>query len=225
MTIPLEQAINGVPGMKYITSTSGNDGSSSITVTFDVTRDVDLASVDVQNRVNQALGRLPNAVKNTGIIITKQTSGFVFGAGVYSENGTVRQPVPEQLSGCLCARRTEARERRGRRANLWRAQIRHARVAGSSAACATWIDRHDGSCGAERTKRPGGRGATGPAARQSEPELSDQRACNWPAFRAERVRRYYFEDRDRRDSGANQRRGPRGIGRRRLQLPAALQRP
>jgi HAE1 family hydrophobic/amphiphilic exporter-1 len=87
VTIPLEQAINGVPGMKYITSTSGNDGSSNITVVFDVTREVDLASVDVQNRVNQALGRLPNAVKNTGIIITKQTSGFVFGAGVYSENG------------------------------------------------------------------------------------------------------------------------------------------
>ena len=43
--------------------------------------------MDVQNRVNQALGRLPNAVNNTGIIITKQTSGFVFGAGVYSENG------------------------------------------------------------------------------------------------------------------------------------------
>ena len=87
VTIPLEQAINGVPGMKYITSTSGNDGSSQIVVVFDVTRDVDLASVDVQNRVNQALGRLPNAVKNTGIIITKQASGFVFAAGVYSENG------------------------------------------------------------------------------------------------------------------------------------------
>jgi len=87
VTIPLEQAINGSPGMKYITSSSGNDGSSSITITFDVTRDVDLASVDVQNRVNQALGRLPNSVKNTGIIITKQTGGFVFAAGVYSENG------------------------------------------------------------------------------------------------------------------------------------------
>jgi HAE1 family hydrophobic/amphiphilic exporter-1 len=87
VTIPLEQAINGSPGMKYITSSSGNDGTSSITITFDVSRDVDLASVDVQNRVNQALGRLPNAVKNTGIIITKQASGFVFGAGVYSENG------------------------------------------------------------------------------------------------------------------------------------------
>src|SRR5437016_11906825 len=73
--------------MKYITSSSGNDGTSQVTVTFDVTRDVDLASVDVQNRVNQALGRLPNEVKNTGIIITKQIGGFVFGAGVYSDTG------------------------------------------------------------------------------------------------------------------------------------------
>jgi HAE1 family hydrophobic/amphiphilic exporter-1 len=87
VTIPLEQAINGVQGMKYMTSTSGNDGSSAITVTFDITRDVDLAAVDVQNRVSQALGRLPNEVKNTGIIVNKQASGFVFGAGVYTENG------------------------------------------------------------------------------------------------------------------------------------------
>src|SRR6266702_3068019 len=85
VTIPLEQAINGVEGMKYMTSTSGNDGTSQITVVFDVTRNVDLASVDVQNRVNQALGRLPNEVKNTGIIITKQIGGFVFGAGVYAD--------------------------------------------------------------------------------------------------------------------------------------------
>ena len=85
VTIPLEQAINGVEGMKYIISTSGNDGISQITVVFDVTRNADLAAVDVQNRVNQALGRLPNAVKNTGIIITKQIGGFVFGGGVYAD--------------------------------------------------------------------------------------------------------------------------------------------
>jgi HAE1 family hydrophobic/amphiphilic exporter-1 len=87
VTIPLEQAINGVEGMKYITSTSDNSGNSNITVVFDVSRDPDLAAVDVQNRVNQALGLLPNEVKNTGVIITKQQGGFVFGAGVYSENG------------------------------------------------------------------------------------------------------------------------------------------
>ncbi len=87
VTIPLEQAINGVEGMKYISSSSTNDGTSQINVVFDVTRNVDLASVDVQNRVNQALARLPNEVKNTGVIITKQASGFVLGGGVYSENG------------------------------------------------------------------------------------------------------------------------------------------
>src|SRR5271154_322021 len=87
VTIPLEQAINGVQGMKYISSSSGNDGSSGITVTFDSSRNVDLAAVDVQNRVNQALGRLPNEVKNTGVIISKQISGFVLAAGVYSDAG------------------------------------------------------------------------------------------------------------------------------------------
>lgn len=87
VTTPIEEQINGVEGMKYMTSSSGNDGSSNITVTFDSSRDVDLAAVDVQNRVNTALGLLPNAVKTTGITITKAASGFVFGAGVYSESG------------------------------------------------------------------------------------------------------------------------------------------
>ena len=57
VTTPLEQSINGVEGMKYIQSSSGSDGASNVTVTFDVSRNVDLAAVDVQNRVNQALGR------------------------------------------------------------------------------------------------------------------------------------------------------------------------
>ena len=87
MTTPLEQQINGVEGMKYMTSSSGNDGTSIITVTFDIGRDADLAAVDVQNRVNTALGRLPAAVRTTGITINKTATGFIFGAGVYAENG------------------------------------------------------------------------------------------------------------------------------------------
>ncbi len=85
VTRPLEEAINGVQGMTYISSTSANDGSSSITVTFDVTRDPDLAAVDVQNRVNQASGRLPNEVKAVGITVSKASSGFVFGAAFYAD--------------------------------------------------------------------------------------------------------------------------------------------
>src|SRR6201997_1321446 len=87
VTIPLEQQINGAEGMKYITSSSGNDGSSSIVATFDLNRDPDLAAVDIQNRVNTAQGRLPNAVKATGITILKASNNFVFGAAVYSPDG------------------------------------------------------------------------------------------------------------------------------------------
>jgi len=87
VTTVLEQQINGAEGMKYITSSSGNDGSSSITATFDITRDPDLASVDIQNRVNTAQGRLPNAVKQVGVVVAKTSQNFVFGAGVYSPDG------------------------------------------------------------------------------------------------------------------------------------------
>ena len=55
VTAPLEQAINGVEGMRYIESSSTSDGVSSITVTFDRKRNLDLATVDVQNRVNSAV--------------------------------------------------------------------------------------------------------------------------------------------------------------------------
>ena len=87
VTIPLEQQINGAQGMKYMTSTSGNDGSSSITATFDLDRDPDLAAVDIQNRVNTAQGRLPAAVKATGVTVAKSSQNFVFGAAVYSPDG------------------------------------------------------------------------------------------------------------------------------------------
>jgi len=87
VTTPLEQQINGAEGMKYVSSSSGNDGSSSIVATFDLNRDPDLAAVDIQNRVNTAQGRLPNAVKATGISIVKASNNFVFGAAVFSPDG------------------------------------------------------------------------------------------------------------------------------------------
>src|SRR3954449_12961079 len=71
VTTPLEQAINGVEGMAYMSSSSTNSGFSSINITFDVTRDPDLAAVDVQNRVNQALGRLPGEVRQVGVTVAK----------------------------------------------------------------------------------------------------------------------------------------------------------
>jgi HAE1 family hydrophobic/amphiphilic exporter-1 len=86
VTTPLEQAINGVEGMTYMTSSSTNSGASTITVTFDIGRDPDLAAIDVQNRVNQALGRMPGDVRTTGITVVKNTAGFLGGLGFYSSD-------------------------------------------------------------------------------------------------------------------------------------------
>ncbi len=86
VTTPLEQAINGVEGMTYITSSSTNSGFSTIMVTFDVDRDQDLAAVDVQNRVNSALGRMPAEVRTNGITVTKVTAGFMGGIGFFSKD-------------------------------------------------------------------------------------------------------------------------------------------
>ena len=87
VTVPLEEAINGVPGMRYIQSTSGNDGSSIITTTFNTGYDLDIAAVDVQNRVSSATGLLPAEVNQAGITVSKAATNFVFGAGVYCEHG------------------------------------------------------------------------------------------------------------------------------------------
>jgi HAE1 family hydrophobic/amphiphilic exporter-1 len=86
VTTPLEQAINGVEGMTYIQSSSTNSGVSTINVYFDIERDADLAAVDVQNRVNQTLGRLPADVRTTGVTVTKNTAGFMGGLGFFSRD-------------------------------------------------------------------------------------------------------------------------------------------
>ncbi len=87
VTIPLEEAINGVEGMDYISSSSGNDGSSEITITFKTGYDLNIAAVDVQNRVSSAQGQLPATVNSFGITINKASSNFVFGAGFYADHG------------------------------------------------------------------------------------------------------------------------------------------
>ena len=84
VTIILEQAVNGVEGMRYMSSSSSNDGSSTITITFQTGYNLDIAAVDVQNRVAAAQGRLPATVNSTGISITKANTNFVLLAGFIS---------------------------------------------------------------------------------------------------------------------------------------------
>jgi HAE1 family hydrophobic/amphiphilic exporter-1 len=84
VTIPLEEAINGVEGMRYISSSSTNSGISEISATFNTGYNLDVAAIDVQNRVTSAQGRLPGEVNATGVSVNKSNYNFVFGAGFYT---------------------------------------------------------------------------------------------------------------------------------------------
>src|SRR5271167_680383 len=70
---PIEQQVTGVPGMLYMSSLMGNDGSYSLSITFDVSVDLNTALVMVQNRVTLAMPLLPTPVQNQGITIRKKT--------------------------------------------------------------------------------------------------------------------------------------------------------
>ncbi|WP_160717268.1 efflux RND transporter permease subunit [Chitinophaga solisilvae] len=86
--IPLEEQINGVEHMTYMTSKASNDGSAVITVNFKQGTDPDLAAVNVQNRVAKAVGLMPAEVVKTGITTTKKLSSEVFSFLLYSEDST-----------------------------------------------------------------------------------------------------------------------------------------
>jgi hydrophobe/amphiphile efflux-1 (HAE1) family protein len=89
VTTPLEQQINGVQGMTYMSSASSNDGSSTITITFDVGYPLAIAAVDVQNRVAQAAASLPQIVNQAGVIIKKQNPNFVLIVNLISPDRSV----------------------------------------------------------------------------------------------------------------------------------------
>jgi HAE1 family hydrophobic/amphiphilic exporter-1 len=91
VTTPIENQINGTPGMKYITSSSTSDGRSSITVTFEVGTDIDIAALDVQNRVGIAEPSLPEPVRRLGVTTKKANTDVLLFLGLVSPNGTYDQ--------------------------------------------------------------------------------------------------------------------------------------
>jgi multidrug efflux pump subunit AcrB len=83
---PIEQQVNGIDGMLYMSSQMGNDGSYTLTVTFDIGTDVNTALVMVQNRVALAMPQLPTQVQNQGITIRKKTPDILMMVNFYSPN-------------------------------------------------------------------------------------------------------------------------------------------
>lgn len=87
VTTPLEEQINGVEGMMYMTSTSSDDGTSDIIVTFETGYDLDVAAADVQNRVAQAQAQLPDAVVRAGVTVKKQSTDRILIISLMSRSG------------------------------------------------------------------------------------------------------------------------------------------
>ena len=83
---PLERAINGVPGMKYMSSDAGNDGVSVIQIIFEVGTDPDVAAVNVQNRVAAVMAELPSEVIKNGVKIAKEENSMLMYLNVFSSN-------------------------------------------------------------------------------------------------------------------------------------------
>lgn len=87
-TTAIEAQVNGTPGMTYMSSNSTSSGVSSITVTFDIGTDIDIATLDVQNRVSVAEPSLPEIVKRLGLTVKKRNPSIFLALGLYSPNGT-----------------------------------------------------------------------------------------------------------------------------------------
>ena len=86
VVIPLERAMNGTPGLKYIDSQAGNDGEASISLVFELGTDPNLASVNVQNRVAAVVNKLPPLVIREGVKITREESNMLMYINLYSDD-------------------------------------------------------------------------------------------------------------------------------------------
>ena len=205
--------------MRYLTSTSGSDGTSSITATFDVGRDKDLAAVDVQNRVNTALPRLPAEVKNTGVTVIKTSPAIVIAGGLLFRRRTRSATSSSATtSTSTCATSSSASRASadvqifGERKYAMRALARSGPAGGARAdrrrrgGRAARAERHHRG----RPGRPaaGAAGQTFQISVRSPDGLTDPREFEQLVLKRDRRRR----------AGAAARRGPRRAGRRGLLL-------
>ena len=160
----IEAQVNGVERMIYMKSTSGGDGSYQLTVSFEVGSNPDLNTVNVNNRVNQAVALLPPEVQRQGVTTKKQSSALLQVVAVYSPKGSRDALFLSNFATINAARHAAPRARRRRRHAVRRARLLHARLAeprphGEPRHHAQ--RRGQGGPGAERPGRgrPGRRGA------------------------------------------------------------------
>ncbi len=94
---PIEEQVNGTPGMEYMQSTSTNSGGVNVRVTFDIGTNVKIAALNVQNRVGIAGPSLPSVVSRLGLTVRASNPDMLMMVAVYSPKGNAQHYLPRQL--------------------------------------------------------------------------------------------------------------------------------
>ena len=154
----IEQQLTGIDGLIYFSSSSSSNGSATVTLTFDQGTDADIAQVQVQNKVQQALPRLPQAVQQQGLVVTKSNPDFLHDHRRSTTRPTTRPAPTSPTTWSRTCRIRSAGMPRRRRLQRVRLAVRHAHLArpGASSPASAHAGRRDHRHpGAEH---PGGRG-------------------------------------------------------------------
>ena len=126
---PIEQQVNGVENMLYMSSQCTNDGAYTLTVTFELGTDLKLALVQVQNRVQLAMPQMPDQVQQQGVNIKKKTPNILLAVNLYLARRPLRRPLSVELRHDPRPRRADAAAGRQRRDHARRARLQHPGVA------------------------------------------------------------------------------------------------
>ena len=161
---PIEQQVNGVENMLYMSSTSSSDGGYSITITFEIGTNLDTAQVLVQNRVAIAEPLLPEEVRRQGVTVKKQSTNIILVISLTSPDNTFDSLFLANYATLRAARRAEPPARRRRRDGLRHRELQHARLARSREAQGPRADDRGRGRRDSRAERAGRRRPGRPAA-------------------------------------------------------------
>jgi hypothetical protein len=186
--IPIEQSVNGVENSIYMQSSSGSDGSYTLTVTFAIGTDLDVAIALVQNAVNSALPQLPQQVRSQGVNVKKVSTNILLIESLYSDDDRFDETF---LSNYAIINQSAAPDRAstgGRPDNgLWRGTLQYACVAGSGQAQGLWVDRSGSRERNKTAKHSSGGGTDRRTAYARQPSLPIHRQYSRPGLRCRTV--------------------------------------
>ena len=212
---PIEQQVNGVEGMLYMSSQMGTDGSYTLTVTFDVSVDLNTALVMVQNRVALAMPQLPTAVQNQGITIRKKTPDILMVISFYSPDSRYDDIYLSNFATIFIKDEILRVDGVSDVGYLGTARLQHSRLARSAKAGVAQHDRHRRQERHPQSEPGRARRTARPAALRPGSAFAAHDQHPGPTYQSRAVRRHHRQGRPEPIHGPQLRRAGAVLGRRR----------